>query len=105
MPSTRRQDFVDGVSSVTISELQEEQRYCMRVQYIILDQLVGLSTCAECQLIPKSGESMFVVVVLASTVFLNIQVSTVILKVLTFIFVKLSQLLLLCSEVLSGSEL
>lgn len=48
------QKYADVLSSVTIPDLQEGQRYCAAVQYIVFDLPVGLATCARCELIPKS---------------------------------------------------
>ncbi|XP_056266832.1 interferon gamma receptor 2 isoform X2 [Pseudoliparis swirei] len=42
------------VASVTISELLEGQRYCTEVQYVFYDMPVGLATCTQCEVIPKS---------------------------------------------------
>jgi len=51
------------VASVTISELLEGQRYCTEVQYVFYDMPVGLATCTQCEVIPKSSKNMFVVAV------------------------------------------
>ncbi|KAM6955758.1 interferon gamma receptor 2 [Lycodopsis pacificus] len=50
-----RQEYVDAVSSVTIAELQQGQRYCAEVQYLYFTP-VGLGACAQCELIPEAGK-------------------------------------------------
>ncbi|XP_068581247.1 interferon gamma receptor 2 [Cebidichthys violaceus] len=46
----------DAVSSVTIRELEEGQLYCAEVHYVKYRKPLGLATCAQCKLIPKSGK-------------------------------------------------
>lgn len=55
-----QQKYADVLSSVTIPDLQEGQRYCAAVQYIVFDLPVGLATCARCELIPKSSKTLLV---------------------------------------------
>ncbi|XP_034741092.1 interferon gamma receptor 2 isoform X2 [Etheostoma cragini] len=59
--------YKDAVASVTISELQEGQRYCVQVQYLYFRNPVGLATCTQCELIPESkkeGQTVIIAVVL-----------------------------------------
>ncbi|XP_035859718.1 interferon gamma receptor 2 isoform X1 [Sander lucioperca] len=46
--------YEDAEASVTISELQEGQRYCVQVQYRYFKSSIGLPTCTQCELIPES---------------------------------------------------
>ncbi|KAL6101073.1 uncharacterized protein ACO6RY_08082 [Pungitius sinensis] len=48
------QKYADVLSSVTIPDLQEGQRYCAQVQYIDFDLPLGPATCTRCEVIPKS---------------------------------------------------
>ncbi|KAK9538151.1 hypothetical protein VZT92_005704 [Zoarces viviparus] len=49
-----REEHVDAVSSVTIPELQQGQRYCVEVQYLYFSHPVGLGACARCELVPTA---------------------------------------------------
>ncbi|XP_051258952.1 interferon gamma receptor 2 [Dicentrarchus labrax] len=49
--------YKDSLSSVTIYGLQEGQRYCVKLQYKVIDSLVGLPSCPKCELIPESKKS------------------------------------------------
>uniref|UniRef100_A0A3P8UDL6 Fibronectin type-III domain-containing protein n=1 Tax=Amphiprion percula TaxID=161767 RepID=A0A3P8UDL6_AMPPE len=51
------QKYKDVASSETISGLEEGQRYCVQVQYVIMNKPVGLASCIQCELVPESGDS------------------------------------------------
>ncbi|XP_061142740.1 interferon gamma receptor 2 isoform X8 [Syngnathus typhle] len=46
--------YEDAVSSVSINNLKEGERYCAKVQYTYFDHPVGLSSCTQCEVIPQS---------------------------------------------------
>ncbi|KAG7503256.1 hypothetical protein JOB18_034550 [Solea senegalensis] len=48
------QKYKDAISSVTISNLEEGQRYCAKVQYVYFGKPMGLESCTQCEVIPKS---------------------------------------------------
>ncbi|KAM9802253.1 interferon gamma receptor 2 isoform X7 [Syngnathus typhle] len=47
--------YEDAVSSVSINNLKEGERYCAKVQYTYFDHPVGLSSCTQCEVIPQSS--------------------------------------------------
>ncbi|XP_062258587.1 interferon gamma receptor 2 isoform X1 [Platichthys flesus] len=49
-----QQKYEYGTSSVTILKLEEGERYCTKVQYILYNQPVGLESCTQCEVIPVS---------------------------------------------------
>ncbi|XP_068507732.1 interleukin-10 receptor subunit beta isoform X1 [Syngnathus scovelli] len=49
--------YEDAVSSVSINNLKEGERYCAKVQYTYFDHPVGLSSCTQCEVIPQSMAS------------------------------------------------
>ncbi|XP_059199542.1 interferon alpha/beta receptor 1-like [Centropristis striata] len=62
------QDYEDTAASVTISELQEGQRYCTKVQYTYHDKPVGVPSCTQCELIPESRKNPKATEILAAVV-------------------------------------
>ncbi|XP_070694697.1 interferon gamma receptor 2 [Pempheris klunzingeri] len=48
------EEYGDTLSSVSISGLQEGQRYCIKVQYILSTVPKGMPSCIQCELIPES---------------------------------------------------
>ncbi|XP_060944234.1 uncharacterized protein LOC133021412 isoform X2 [Limanda limanda] len=70
------QKYEYGTSSVTILKLEEGQRYCTKVQYILHEQPVGLESCTRCEVIPvsrhkpKQTDLIVAVVVVISVAFL-----------------------------------
>ncbi|XP_040912931.1 interferon gamma receptor 2 isoform X2 [Toxotes jaculatrix] len=46
--------YEDGTLSVSISNLEEGQRYCTKVQYLYYSDPIGLERCTQCEVIPKS---------------------------------------------------
>lgn len=53
-----QEDYQDGVSSVSIHSLEQGQRYCIKVQYLFYLKVVGLASCTQCVVIPRSGKTM-----------------------------------------------
>lgn len=51
------QMYRDAASSDIISPLEEGQRYCVQVQYLIMNKPFGLASCIQCELVPESGNS------------------------------------------------
>lgn len=49
------QFYEDSASTLTLRKLQEGQRYCIQVEFILHDKLVGPPTCPQCELIPHTG--------------------------------------------------
>ncbi|XP_019955328.1 interferon gamma receptor 2 isoform X1 [Paralichthys olivaceus] len=52
------QKYKKGISSVTIKKLEEGQRYCVKVQYVQLDEPVGPESCIQCEVIPVSRQQL-----------------------------------------------
>ncbi|GAA6219753.1 uncharacterized protein LOC108897140 isoform X2 [Lates japonicus] len=48
------QKYEDALYSVSIPGLEEGQRYCIRVQYMLYDKPVGPESCTQCEVIPGS---------------------------------------------------
>lgn len=57
------QNLEDTSSSVSLHELQKGQRYCTKVQYIVFSTPVGLPSCTQCELIPRTDPKQTEVVV------------------------------------------
>lgn len=53
-----QKSYQDGVSSVSIHDLEQGQRYCIKVQYLLYYRVTGLASCTQCEVIPKSGKTM-----------------------------------------------
>lgn len=47
----------DTEASVSVGDLEEGQRYCIRAQYLYFSTPVGMSSCSECHLIPQSSKN------------------------------------------------
>ncbi|KAF7656973.1 hypothetical protein LDENG_00033680 [Lucifuga dentata] len=47
--------YEDAASSVSVSELEEGQRYCIKVQYLYYGVPIGAPSCTQCVLIPESS--------------------------------------------------
>ncbi|XP_061698128.1 uncharacterized protein LOC133512470 isoform X2 [Syngnathoides biaculeatus] len=47
--------YGDAVSSTSIDNLKEGQRYCVKVQYTYFGNPVGLPSCPQCEVIPLSS--------------------------------------------------
>uniref|UniRef100_UPI0037E74D1B interferon gamma receptor 2 isoform X2 n=1 Tax=Semicossyphus pulcher TaxID=241346 RepID=UPI0037E74D1B len=52
------QHFEDSSSSLTLRQLQEGQRYCTQVHFILHSQAVGPPSCSQCELIPQTGDQV-----------------------------------------------
>lgn len=78
------QKYEDAVGSVTIPELQEGQRYCIKVQNIYFDTAVGLPTCTRCEVIPESRKDSKLTEVLVAVVLLIVLLIPVIAYFLIF---------------------
>lgn len=76
--------YADSVSSVTVSELQAGQRYCMKVQYVLLSEPVGLPSCPRCERIPQQKPAQTGVIVAVVVVVLLTATAVLILYVLIF---------------------
>lgn len=50
--------YEDSPSTHTLPKLQEGQRYCIQVEFILHDKPVGLPTCPQCELIPHTDAGM-----------------------------------------------
>ncbi|XP_028250130.1 interferon gamma receptor 2 [Parambassis ranga] len=46
------EEYKAASSSVTINDLEEGQRYCVKVEYIVYYEPKGLASCVQCELIP-----------------------------------------------------
>lgn len=53
------QPYEDKVSSVSIPGLQENQWYCVMVQYTLFNMSVGPPSCIRCELIPESSKNVY----------------------------------------------
>ncbi|CAN9498049.1 unnamed protein product [Ophioblennius macclurei] len=54
--------LTNSASSWTMDNLEVGQRYCAKVEYVIFNKSVGLSSCVQCELIPKQDSSHSVMV-------------------------------------------
>ncbi|XP_034429299.1 interferon gamma receptor 2 isoform X1 [Hippoglossus hippoglossus] len=73
-----QQEYEDGTSSVFIQELEEGQRYCMKVQYLLYDKPAGLGSCTQCEVIPVSShkpKQTDVIVVVVVVIFVAFLIS------------------------------
>ena len=57
---------------MTIGELEEGQRYCMKVQYFLYNVPAGLESCTQCEFIPVSSKTMLQFFWIAKMHFLNL---------------------------------
>ncbi|XP_018552104.1 interferon gamma receptor 2 isoform X1 [Lates calcarifer] len=48
------QKYKDAVYSLSIPGLEEGQRYCTRVQYMLYEKPFGPESCTQCEVIPES---------------------------------------------------
>ncbi|XP_035532404.1 interferon gamma receptor 2 [Morone saxatilis] len=86
--------YTDDVSSVSIYGLQEGQRYCVKVQYMVMDSLVGLPSCPKCELIPESKKSNQAQIIVPAVIVLVLVILTpMVAYVLIFHCEKIKQLL------------
>ncbi|CAJ1078870.1 interferon gamma receptor 2 isoform X2 [Xyrichtys novacula] len=49
---------LDSTSSLTLRQLQEGQRYCAQVGFILYNKSLGPPTCPKCELIPNKDAEM-----------------------------------------------
>lgn len=75
-------EYMRQTSSVTIPDLEEGQRYCVRVQYLLYGDAVGMSSCPICEEIPKTKpqESKLKEAIIVPVVAISIILAVVILS-------------------------
>ncbi|XP_078142165.1 interferon gamma receptor 2 [Centroberyx gerrardi] len=57
------QEFERTTSSVTIGDLEEGVRYCVKVQFILFHKSLGPPSCTRCEVIPGSSTNHSMIVV------------------------------------------
>ncbi|XP_026232776.1 interferon gamma receptor 2 [Anabas testudineus] len=50
-------NYQDGASSVSIHDLEQGQRYCIKVQYLLYTDITGTASCIQCEVIPESEKT------------------------------------------------
>ncbi|XP_034041884.1 interferon gamma receptor 2 [Thalassophryne amazonica] len=59
---------IDAASSVTIPEMEEGQRYCVKVQHLLHGRSIGPPSCIQCEIIPASKNNQTVITVVVVVV-------------------------------------
>lgn len=58
--SSLQRNYQDGASSVSIHDLEQGQRYCIKVQYLLYTDITGTASCIQCEVIPESGKTVVI---------------------------------------------
>ncbi|XP_074551539.1 interferon gamma receptor 2 [Halichoeres trimaculatus] len=70
------QSYKDSASTITLPKLQEGQRYCVQVEFILHNKPVGPPTCPQCKLIPHTDAGVNPGVIVGVVLVLSVLIIT-----------------------------